>query len=53
MPEYWASMSPLPELGVLGIPGMLNTLKKSMFIRKATCSFTGITLNSEALWFQS
>jgi len=26
-------------IGVLGIPGMLNTLKKSMFIRKATCAF--------------
>jgi hypothetical protein len=28
---------------------MFNTLKKSMFNRKATCCFTGITLNSEAL----
>jgi hypothetical protein len=31
-------MIPLPELGVLGIPGMLNTLKKSMFNREATCA---------------
>jgi hypothetical protein len=48
LPEFMASRIPVALLGVLGIPGMLNTLKKSMFNRKKTRSLTGITLKSEA-----